>query len=142
MKWFTVARIGVLVTLVTGIYMHLSRLVFGIDLTLQHLVTNRFDSAFAVVLILATLAVFMARHAVFIGNGLDKFLFYFTLVYFAVSVPIHVRSWFVPENTQMLRIFPAWYSVFFLMMTGLMLLGWSKLREKPAATMPMTSVGA
>ena len=137
MKWFSLARMGVAITLVTGIFMHLSRLVFGIDLTLQNLITPGFDSAFAVVLLLATFAVFMARKEVLIRNGLDKFLFYFTLVYFTLSIPLHVRSWFVPENTQMLRIFPAWYSLFFLVMTGLMLIGWSNLRPKPAASLAM-----
>lgn len=64
MKWFSIARICVLLILVTGVYMHLSRLIFGIDLTLEKLVTTAFDSAFALVLIFAIFAIFMARKEV------------------------------------------------------------------------------
>jgi hypothetical protein len=131
MKWFPVARISVIATLVTGIYLHLSRLVFGIDLTLEHLVTAAFDSVFALVIIFATIAIFMARKETDFRSGLQRFVFYFTLVYFAISIPIHARTWFVPENIQSLKMFPAWYSVVFLTYSTLMVLGWWNLRAKP-----------
>jgi hypothetical protein len=51
-----------------------------------------------------------------------------------ISVPIHVRAWFVPDNPQMLRLFPAWYSALFLCYTMLMLIGWWNLRATPAPT--------
>jgi hypothetical protein len=137
MKWFSMARIGVMLTLVTGIYLHLSRLVFGIDLTLEKLVTTAFDSAFAFVLIFTTIVIFMARKEVLFRNRVDRFLFFFTLVYFAISVPVHVRTWFVPDNPQMLRIFPEWYSLFFLLMTSLLIIGWWNLRAKPTAAPAM-----
>ncbi len=50
MNWFSASRVSVLITLVTGIYLHLSRLIFGINLTLEKLVTIAFDSVFAFVL--------------------------------------------------------------------------------------------
>ena len=134
MKWFSIARICVLLTLVIGIYLHLSRLIFGIDLTLEKLVTTALDSAFSFVLIFATLAIFMARTELLIRNGVDRFLFYFTLIYFAISVPVHVRTWFVPENPQILRIFPAWYSLFFLVMTSLLIIGWWNLQAKSSVS--------
>lgn len=130
MNWFSIARICVLLTLVIGIYLHLSRLIFGIDLTLEKLVTTAFDSAFSFVLIFATLAIFLARNEVQIHNGLDRIVFYFTLIYFAISVPIHVRTWFVPDNPQLLRLFPAWYSLFFLVLTSLLIIGWWTLQAK------------
>jgi hypothetical protein len=80
MKWFSIARICVMLTLVTRLYLHLSRLIFGIDLTLEKLVTTAFDSAFSFVLIFTTFAVFMARKDVLIHKALDRFLFYFTLI--------------------------------------------------------------
>ena len=139
MKWFSIARISVMLTLVTGIYLHLSRLIFGIDLTLEKLVTTTFDSVFAFVLIFATVAIFLARKSVLIRNGLDGFLFYFTLVYFAISVPIHARTWFIPDNPQMLRVFPEWYSAFFLVLSGLLVIGWWNLRAKPVVAPPAMS---
>jgi hypothetical protein len=51
-----------------------------------------------------------------------------------ISVPIHVRTWFVPSNPETLRLFPPWYSVLFLCYTLLMLIGWWNLRAKPVAT--------
>jgi hypothetical protein len=131
-NWFSASRVSVLITLVTGIYLHLSRLIFGIDLTLEKLVTTAFDSVFAFVLIFATLAIFRARKEVLFRNGLDRFLFYFTLIYFSISVPVHVRTWFVPDNPQTLRLFPEWYSIFFLFLTGSMIIGWWNLRAKLA----------
>jgi hypothetical protein len=114
-------------------YLHLSRLVFGTDLTLEHLVTTAFDSVFAVVLIFVTVAIFMARAEVAPRNRLQRFLFYFTLVYMGISVPIHIRTWFVPDNPESLRFFPPWYSVVFLCYTSLMLIGWWSLRAKSPA---------
>jgi hypothetical protein len=131
-NWFSTARVSVLITLVTGIYLHLSRLIFGIDLTLEKLVTTAFDSVFALVLIFAVMAIFRARKQVLFRNRLERFLFYFTLIYFSISVPIHVRTWFVPNNPQTLRLFPEWYSVFFLFLTGSMIIGWWNLRAKVA----------
>jgi hypothetical protein len=40
----------------------------------------------------------------------------------------------VPDNPEMLRSFPAWYSVLFLCYTFLMLIGWRNLRARPART--------
>ena len=134
MTWFSAARVSVMLVLVTGMYLHLSRLLFGIDLTLERLVTTAFDSVFAVVLIFVTVAIFMARKEVAPRNRIERFLFFFTLVYMGISVPIHVRTWFVPDNPEMLRLFPAWYSALFLCYTSLMLFGWWNLRAKPAPT--------
>lgn len=53
MTRFPRARVSVMIVLLTGIHLHLSRLVFGIDLTLDRLITTTFDSAFATVLIFA-----------------------------------------------------------------------------------------
>ncbi|MCG8351563.1 MAG: hypothetical protein MI924_27670 [Chloroflexales bacterium] len=131
MNWFSVARISVMLTLVTGIYLHLSRLIFGIELTLERLITTTFDSVFAFVLTFTAIALFMARKNVLIRNGVERVLFYFTLVYFSLSVLLHARTWFVPDNPQMLRVFPEWYSLFFLLMTSLLIIGWWNLRAKP-----------
>jgi cytochrome bd-type quinol oxidase subunit 2 len=131
MKWFPIARVGVIFTFITGIYLHLSRLVFGIDLTLERLVTTAFDSIFAVVLIFVTWSIFAAREEVELPGRLQKALYYFTLVYMAISVPVHVRTWFVPDNPQALRMFPEWYSAFFLCFTSVLIAGWWKLRAKP-----------
>jgi hypothetical protein len=134
MTWFPIARVSVMIVLVTGMYLHLSRLLFGIDLTLERLVTTAFDSVLAVVLIFVTVAIFMARREVAPRNRIERFLFFFTLVYMGISVPIHVRTWFVPDNPEMLRLFPAWYSAPFLCYTSLMLIGWWNLRAKPGPT--------
>lgn len=127
------AQVSVMIVLLTGIHLHLSRLVFGIDLTLDRLVTTTFDSAFATVFILATAAIFMARDEVAPRNRVERFLFWFTLAYMAVSVPVHVRAWFVPDNPETLRLFPVWYSVLFLCFTSLMLIGWWNRPAKPVA---------
>ena len=134
MMWFPIARVSVMIVLITGMYLHLSRLVFGMELTLERLVTTTFDSVLAVAIIFATIAVFMARREVAPRNRLEGFLVWFTLVYFGISIPIHVRTWFVPDNPEMLRSFPAWYSVLFLCYTSLMLIGWRNLRARPART--------
>jgi hypothetical protein len=133
MRWFPVARVGVLIVLVTGMYLHLSRLLFGIDLTLERLVTTEFDSAFAVALIVVTAAIVMARNEVTPRNRLERFLFSFTLIYMGISIPVHVRTWFVPDNPEILRWFPAWYSVLFLCYTALMAIGWWNLRGQREA---------
>ena len=133
MTRLSMARVSVMIVLLTGIHLHLSRLVFGIDLTLDRLATTTFDSAFATVVIFATAAIYMARNEVAPRNRVERFLFWFTLAYMAISVPVHVRTWFVADNPETLRLFPAWYSVLFLCFTSLMLIGWWNLPAKPDA---------
>ncbi|NOK62923.1 MAG: hypothetical protein GFH27_549293n320 [Chloroflexi bacterium AL-W] len=131
MNWFSLARISVMLTLVIGIYLHLSRLIFGIELTHERLLTTTFDSVFAFVILFPSIALFMARNKVLIRNTVERVLFYFTLIYFSLSVVLHARTWFVPDNPQMLQVFPEWYSLFSLLLTSLLITGWWNLRPKP-----------
>lgn len=131
MNWFSIARISVLFTLIIGIYLHLSRLIFGIELTHERLITTTFDSIFAFVILFTSIALFMARNKVLIRNMVERVLFYFTLAYFSLSVLLHARTWFVPDNPQMLQVFPEWYSLFFLLLTSVLITGWWNLRAKP-----------
>jgi|GEM_PF-2961863 len=128
-KWFSIARFCVSLTLLTGAYIHLTRLIFGIDLVLTHVVTPTFDSLFAIPMAFAAYAVIAARREYAFRNGFEKGVVIFTGCYFIASLPIHISTWFT-HSTELLRMFPAWYSVFFLAFTTFLQLVWLNLKSK------------
>ena len=134
-RW-TAARASVLLILTFGMYLHLSRLVFGTDAVQDRLLTPAVDSVFAGVLVATTVAVVAARRRVRLRGRLDAVLFYGTLAYVAASVPLHARTWFVPENVDVFRRFPWWYSLLFLGVSAVLVIGWTRLRGHPAPARP------
>lgn len=52
------------------------------------------------------------------------------LTYVSLSVLLHARTWFVPDNPDMLAVFPGWYSLVFLGLAGALIAAWSRLRSK------------
>ena len=128
--WFPIARVCVIAILVTGMYIHLSRLVFGIELTHERLITTTFDSVFAGVLLVVSVVLFLARRHVDLSRRRHAVLFYGTLTYMSLSVILHARTWFVPDNPDTLALFPWWYSLVFWALAAALIVAWSRLRSK------------
>lgn len=104
---------AVAAVLLTGTYLHTSRLVFGPDLVLQHLLTRTFDMVFAIPMTLAMVLLWAGlRHVSFAGK-LAKGIYISIAVYFTISVPLHVRT-MLAGNVEQFKVFPGWYSLVIL----------------------------
>jgi hypothetical protein len=123
MRWFPIARSFVILTLTIGAYMHLSNIVFGTDLLLQHLFTPIFDSFFAIPMIIGGFAVIFARKEFHFRNKFEKGIVIWTAFYFICSLPLHTQTW-ITQSTEYIRFFPVWYSGIFLAYTGVMQWVW------------------
>jgi len=96
-------------TIVTGIYLHVTRLLIGDALLTQYIVTPLFDQFFALPIAYAGITGLLSwrqmqfrgrRHKAFIG---------FIVFYMVASIPIHGMTWFT-HSTEHLSVFPLWFS--------------------------------
>lgn len=129
MRWFSIARFFVLVTLTIGAYLHLSNLIFGTDLLIQHFFTPLFDTLFAIPMLIGGIAVLFARKDIAYRNRFEKVIVYWTAFYFIASLPLHVQTFF-SQSTEYIRWFPVWYSAVFLAYTGVMQWVWWHLEAE------------
>src|SRR5262249_46778633 len=123
MSKFTIARFFVLLTLIIGAYLHLSNLVFGTDLLIEHLFTPLFDSLFAIPMIIGGFSVILAWKQFRFRNKFEKVIVGWTAFYFIGSLPLHTQTW-ITQSTEYIRWFPVWYSAIFLAYTGVMQWVW------------------
>ncbi len=130
-KWFHIARISVMLTLLIGAVMHLARLLFGTDWFIARVYTPLIDSLFALPIILSAFAIIAARAEYSFRNRFEKIIVLWTGFYMTASIPVHVQTWFT-QNTDYARLFPMWFSAVFLVYTTIMQIVWWSLRSKAA----------
>ncbi|MBM7067563.1 hypothetical protein [Actibacterium sp. 188UL27-1] len=125
------AQIGLTALLSVGIAVHTTRLILGVEAVQDLVLTRAFDSAFAVVMLVAAVLLWRAKNAIdWRGMG-ERILFWVSFGYVALSVVLHGRSWFSEEATDVFAAFPYWYSAAFLAVIAFVLTLWWRLR--PAA---------
>jgi len=112
-----------------GIYIHLTRLFIGIDLVIQKVITPELDMLLALPMIYTTLFGWLAWKRVSHPSKSHVVLFAAILVYFTISLPLHIRTYFT-HSTESLRFFPAWFSVLILPFQSAMLLFLWRLQLK------------
>jgi uncharacterized membrane protein len=61
-----------------------------------------------------------------------KFIYGFILVYFTISIPIHVQT-YLTQSTAYINAFPDWYSYFVLLLMTVMLIFVRNLSYKSQA---------
>ena len=102
-------------TLITGIYLHLSRLVFGMDNFQHYLFTPLFDVLFAIPMTIAGILQIMFIKKIAWKNTAERIIFYVCTLQFIASIPLHVRALIV-DSTDYVRSFPPVYSVIVIIM--------------------------
>jgi len=97
-------------TLVMGIYLHVSRWVFGNDLLMQYLLTPTFDKVHAIPMTYAAISGAAGwTHLRFRSRG-HRIVSMVILGFIAISVPLHVATYFGASMARF-SVFPIWYSV-------------------------------
>ena len=98
-----------LAILVFGIYLHLSRLVFGDDLVQNRVLLPSVDKAFGVVMRYAEVTGVVGWQALRFRTIFHRRISRFILGFITVSVPIHVATFYRTSAAQ-LSVLPWWYS--------------------------------
>lgn len=106
--------------LLTGIYLHLSRLVFGPQLVLEHLLTPVFDAIFALPMTFAMCLLWFSLLQVEFASRWKRVVYIIIAMYFTISVPLHVRT-MLAGNVNQFKAFPGWYSLLILPVLAAML---------------------
>lgn len=114
-------RHAALITLISGIYLHVTSLFIGRDLLRQYILTPGFDMVLAIPMTYAGVVGWFSWKQVSFEHGWQKFFYGFILVYFTISIPIHVQT-FLTQSTAYIDAFPGWYSYFVLALMSAMLL--------------------
>ena len=123
-------RYAAIATLISGMYLHVTSLFIGRDLLQQFILTPGFDMLLALPMTYAGIAGWLSWKQVSIDRGWKKFFYGFILVYFTISIPIHVQT-YLTQSTDYINAFPGWYSYFVLaLMTVMILFVWN-LSYKP-----------
>ena len=111
-------------TLVTGIYLHVTSLLIGRDLFLQHVLTARFDMFFAILMTYAGISGWLAWKRVLHPGRWHRVVYGFLIVYFTASIPLHAQT-FIRGSTDFFRLFPEGYSLLSLpLMISLLVFVW------------------
>jgi len=123
-------RYAAIATLMAGMYLHITSLFIGRDLLRQYILTPGFDMLLAIPMTYAGIVGWLSWKQVLFDSAWKKFLYGFILVYFTISIPIHVQT-YLTQSTAYINAFPGWYSyVILVVMTGMLLFVWN-LAYKP-----------
>ena len=112
-------------TLIIGMYLHVTSLFIGRDLLQQYILTPGFDMLLAIPMTYAGIVGWLSWRQLSFDRSWKKFLYGFILVYFTISIPIHVQT-YLTQSTDYINAFPGWYSYFILvLMAGMLLFVWN-----------------
>ena len=102
-------RYAAIVTLITGLYLHITSLFIGRDLLQQYILSPTFDMLLAVPMTYAAIVGWLSWKQVSFDHPWKKFAYGLILVYFGISTLIHLRT-YLTQSTSYIEAFPAWYS--------------------------------
>ena len=123
-----------------GMFLHAMRLIAGEDV-LTRILTPAVDGFFGLAMAYAALAGSLSWRHVQHGTNRHKAIHAAVLVYLTASVPVHVRSFATDDVTDILAVFPPWYSGIFLIIATAMLVHVWRLRIARPVDMPATGAG-
>jgi hypothetical protein len=104
-------RAAAILTIAMGFCMHLYRVVFGDEATLQYVMTPATDKVLLVPMTYAAITGILLWRRVEFANKLHKVFFTWSLVYIGLSVPMHIYFGVVRDNVDFyLNFFPVWFS--------------------------------
>jgi len=118
---------AIIITLIMGMYLHVTSLFIGRELLLRYILTPSFDAALAVPMTYAGIVGWLMWRRVIHPNRWHLVFYTFTILYFTISIPIHVQT-FITQRTDYILAFPWWYSYFILVVQAGMLVFIARLK--------------
>jgi hypothetical protein len=93
-------REAAMLTILIGFCMHLYRVIFGDDLTLQYVVTPTSDMLLMIPMTYAAITGILSYRRMVFANRLHKVALTASLVYITVSVPLHLYVAFALQDVS------------------------------------------
>jgi hypothetical protein len=124
-------REAAMLTIALGVCLHLYRVIFGDDLTLQYVMTPTTDKVLLVPMTYAAITGILLWRRVEFANTAHKMFFTWSLVYIGLSVPMHIYFGVIKGDVDFyLEFFPMWFSyLLFPFYAALLTMFW-RLRYK------------
>jgi hypothetical protein len=124
-------REAAMLTIGLGFCMHLCRVIFGDDVTLQYVMTPTTDKVLLVPMTYAAVTGILLWRRVEFANKPHKVFFTWSLLYIGLSVPMHIYFAVVRGNVDFyFDFFPVWFSyLLFPFYAALLTMFW-RLRYK------------
>jgi hypothetical protein len=124
-------REAAMLTIAMGVCLHLYRVIFGDELTLQYVMTPTTDKVLLVPMTYAAITGILLWRRVEFANTAHKMFFTWSLVYIGLSVPMHIYFGVIKGNVDFyLEFFPMWFSyLLFPFYAALLTMFW-RLRYK------------
>jgi hypothetical protein len=124
-------REAAMLTIGMGVLLHLFRVAFGDELTLQYVLTRATDVALLVPMIYAAITGILVWRRVEFANRPHKVFFTWALVYIVLSVPLHVYFGVVKNDVGFyFDFFPVWFSYLLFPFYAAMLTMFWRLRVR------------
>lgn len=101
------------VTFGTGLLLHTSRLIFGAEYFLRHILTLNNDKLFSIPMLFASIFAWLSFKVIDFKTAWRKIAHATISIYTTISVPVHIKSWFTSDLKQ-LEVFPENYSYIIL----------------------------
>jgi hypothetical protein len=124
-------REAAMLTIAMGVCLHLYRVIFGDELTLQYVMTPTTDKVLLVPMTYAAITGILLWRRVEFANTPHKMFFTWSLVYIGLSVPMHIYFGVIKGDVDFyLEFFPVWVSyLLFPFYAALLTMFW-RLRYK------------
>jgi hypothetical protein len=124
-------RAAATLTIAMGVFLHLVRVFFGDDLTIEYLFTPTFDMVLVVPMTYSAISGIAVWRRVEFVNRPHKIFFTWTLIYITGSIPLHFYFSIVKGDLgPYLRFFPMWFSYLLFVVYGAFLVLFWRLRFK------------
>ena len=127
-------RYAALITIITGLYVHITRLFVGDDLLVQQVVTLLFDKLLILPMTYAAVSGLLAWRRMQFQNIWHQLAVGGIVLYITLSVPLHIYVSYVLGSTRPLTAFPLAVSYGLLPMYVGMLVLLGRLRFKESAS--------
>jgi len=115
-------RYAIAVTVIGGMYLHLTRLLVPQDQFLHH--TATYGSLLTLPMAYAAIVSWIVWKRVVHPGGWHRILYGFLAVYFMISLPIHAHT-LIMQDVDYVVAFPQWYSAAIeLVQLGLLVFAW------------------
>jgi hypothetical protein len=124
-------REAAMLTIAMGVCLHLYRVIFGDELTLQYVMTPTTDKVLLVPMTYAAITGILLWRRVAFANTAHKMFFTWSLVYIGLSVPMHIYFGVIKGDVDFyLEFFPMWFSYLLFPFYAALLTMFGRLRYK------------
>ena len=100
-------------TLIGGIFLHVSSLVLGSPLFEERILTPTFDRLFAIPIAYVGVVGWIVRRRFVHPSRWHRVAYGAVITYFTLSIPLHAAT-YIRGDTSLLTAFPSWYSAILL----------------------------